>query len=49
MQLLDALDRLEAAERHFQDHFRHSVGSLERVKPLRNGTREVGQHKSQTE
>ncbi len=30
MQLLDALDRLESAERHFQEHFRGKLFSTER-------------------
>ncbi len=49
MQLLDALDRLEMAERHFQELFRHRVCRLEQVKSVGNGTREVGRYKSETE
>ncbi len=30
MQLLDALDRLESAERHFQEHFRGNLSAPER-------------------
>jgi hypothetical protein len=49
MQLLEALDRLETAEQHFQEHFRQSVYSLEGVKSVPNGTRELGHRKPQTE
>jgi hypothetical protein len=49
MQLLDALDRLETAERHFEAHFRQSVCSLERVRSVPNGIRDLGRYKSQTE
>ena len=35
MQLMDALDRLENAERHFQENFRRSLPACERPQSIR--------------
>ncbi len=48
MQLLDALDRLEMAERHFQELFRRSLQARAN-QSVPNGTLEVGRYKSKTE
>jgi hypothetical protein len=40
MQLLDALDRLESAERHFQEHFRGNLSAPERRIQSLAGTNE---------
>jgi hypothetical protein len=49
MQLLDALDRLETAERHLQEHSRPDRRSSERFNSIIDGTRQIGQYKSRGE